>query len=87
MIKPMASNSDDTEKGNHTSENIVAFPHSKVSPTGFGERYEELGMGKMADTLGAAIEQQSGHWCSRCKGIWFGFLLEVECPKCGNRQG
>lgn len=83
----MTSNSDDTEKGNHTSKNVVAFPHSRVSPAIVGEKYKRLGMGKMADTLGSAVEQQSGHWCSRCKGIWFGFLLEVECPKCGNRQG
>ena len=83
----MAGDSDNTGKGDRMRENVVAFPHSRVSPTISGENYKELGMGKMADTLGAAIEQQSGHWCSRCKGIWFGFLLEVECPKCGNRQG
>jgi hypothetical protein len=24
-----------------------------------------------------------GHWCSRCRGIWYGYLLEVACPVCG----
>ena len=83
----MSSHSDKTKQSKQTSENVIAFPHSRVSPAPAGGGYKELGMGKMAETLGAAVEQQSGHWCSRCKGIWFGFLLEVECPKCGNRQG
>jgi len=81
------SRDDDMKQNDHLVPNVVAFPHSKVSPAFAGDRYKELGMGKMADSVGAAIEQQSGHWCSRCKGIWFGYLLEVECPKCGNRQG
>jgi len=66
---------------------IVGFPFSRVNPVAYGETYKNLGVGKMAATLGVAKEQQSGHWCSRCNGIWFGYLLEVECPKCGNRQG
>ncbi len=82
---PDKDNKKDTANGGAGS--VVAFPHSRVSPASQVLRYKKLGMGKMADTLGAAVEQQSGHWCSRCEGIWFGFLLEVECPKCGNRQG
>jgi len=66
---------------------VLSFPHSKVLPSPRGKKFTYLGIGKMAEVLGAAKEQQSGHWCSRCKGIWFGYLLEVECPKCGNRQG
>ena len=42
---------------------------------------------KLADALGSLKEQASGHWCSSCKGIWFGTLLETECPVCGNRNG
>ena len=81
-------NSDDKTDGTiGGEESVVAFPHSKVAPSNQASQYKRLGMGKMAETLGAPIEQQSGHWCSRCQGIWFGFLLEVECPKCGNRQG
>jgi len=67
--------------------NVVAFPHSRVSPAGWEEDIKNLGMGKMAQSLGVAREQQSAHWCSRCTGIWYGYLLEVECPKCGSRQG
>lgn len=28
-----------------------------------------------------------GHWCSRCRGIWYLSFAEVECPVCGNRHG
>ncbi len=66
---------------------LLGFPYSRVSPASSTAKFKNLGTGKMADSLGAAKEQQSGHWCSCCKGIWFGYLLEVECPKCGNRQG
>jgi len=83
----MPGSDDKIDKSKSNENSVVAFPHSRVSPTSQVLRYKRLGMGKMADTLGAAGEQQSGHWCSRCQGIWFGFLLEVACPNCGNRQG
>lgn len=66
---------------------VVRFPQSRVRPPGGLEPYKDLGIGRMAQTLGMPTEQQTGHWCSRCKGIWFGYLLEVECPMCGNRGG
>ena len=80
----MTNQNDDSEK---EENNIFAFPFSKVPPKTSGQPYKNLGEGKMSETLGVPKEQTSGHWCSRCKGIWFGYLLEVECPKCGNRQG
>jgi Zn finger protein HypA/HybF involved in hydrogenase expression len=46
-----------------------------------------LGTSTFAASLGAPVEQTTGHWCSRCQGIWYGFLLEVACPVCGNRHG
>ncbi len=66
---------------------IIAFPHSRVSPQAAGSSFNDLGHGKMSEKYGIPREQLSGHWCSRCEGIWFGYLLEVECPKCGNRHG
>ncbi len=57
-----------------------------VSLPGF-RPYRELGLGKLAQQLGIPDRQLTGHWCSRCDGIWFGYLLEVECPVCGNRSG
>ena len=80
---------DDTPKGAQTRPPpaIVSFPQSRVRPPGGIAPYKEIGIGHLARTLGITNEQLSGHWCSRCKGIWFGYLLEVECPACGNRSG
>ena len=47
----------------------------------------ELGTTALARRLGLAADQLGGHWCSRCQGIWYGCMLEVECPRCGNRRG
>ncbi|HVY99804.1 MAG TPA: hypothetical protein VHA35_09895 [Dongiaceae bacterium] len=76
----------DDRDGDDLPGQVVRFPQSRVRPPG-GESYTDLGLGKMARNLGMAREQLSGHWCSRCQGIWFGYLLEVECPVCGNRNG
>jgi hypothetical protein len=47
----------------------------------------ELGTTPLARKLGLPEDQLGGHWCSRCRGIWYGCALEVECPACGNRRG
>ncbi|MCY4182106.1 MAG: hypothetical protein OXE80_10580 [Gammaproteobacteria bacterium] len=44
-------------------------------------------MGKLARGIGADKGQIVGHWCGRCRGIWYGLAFEVECPACGNRNG
>jgi len=66
---------------------VARFPQSRVSPPGAARAARILGAGKMAELLGAPARQTTGHWCSRCRGIWFGYLLEVACPACGNRHG
>ena len=81
----MSDETSDKPKGQ--SATIIAFPNPRAQTKSENREFHNLGEGKMAVTLGAAKEQQTGHWCSRCQGIWFGYLLEVECPKCGNRQG
>ncbi|PWR23110.1 hypothetical protein [Zavarzinia compransoris] len=68
-----------------TSTTIVSFPHSRVRPE--RRAFRDLGLGPLARQLGAPAEQCTGHWCSRCRGIWFGYLLEVTCPQCGGRHG
>lgn len=70
-----------------SAQQVVRFPQSRVRPPSGPEPYTDLGMSKMVDALGGPNEQTSGHWCSQCKGIWFGHLLEVECPVCGSRSG
>ncbi|MER8465830.1 hypothetical protein [Mesorhizobium sp. M1396] len=66
---------------------VVRFPQSKVTPPGANNPTRNLGLGKIARAIGASERQTTGHWCSRCRGIWYGYLSEVSCPVCGNRQG
>lgn len=79
------------DKRNHPSqksEAVVGFPYSRVAPAQtWCDRTEPAVYGKLAVTLGAPAEQTTGHWCSQCHRIWFGYLLEVACPVCGNRHG
>ncbi|MEL6189461.1 MAG: hypothetical protein AAFU79_32965 [Myxococcota bacterium] len=46
-----------------------------------------IGIGKMAKRLDLEPGKRWGKWCSQCQGLWFGWLFEVECPKCGHRRG
>jgi len=66
---------------------VIRFPQSRVLPAGAGKPVKHLGLGRMAEVIGAPESQTTGHWCSRCQGIWYGYLLEVACPVCGNRHG
>jgi hypothetical protein len=66
---------------------VVRFPQSRVRPPGANEPPRLLGDSTFAQQLGLPGRQATGHWCSRCQGIWFGYLLEVACPQCGNRHG
>ena len=66
---------------------IVRFPHSRVRPTRSGEPANNLGPSLLVRKFGPPGRQETGHWCSKCKGIWFGYPLEVACPVCGNRHG
>lgn len=75
---------DDEDKGNGPG-NVVKFPQSRVQPTRGPAK--ELGFGKRAQALGIPKAQLFGHWCSSCEGIWYGYMLEVECPQCGRRDG
>ncbi len=49
--------------------------------------FRELGLTPLAKQLNLAEWQLNGHWCRRCQGIWYGYTLEAECPRCGNRDG
>ena len=64
---------------------IVRFPQSRVAPR--GGSFQDLGLSDLAKWLGGPERQGTGHWCSRCRGIWYGYLLKVTCPKCGGRHG
>lgn len=69
------------------SANLVRFPQSRVSPPSGKGHFKDLGLSDMSKKLGLPARQTTGHWCSYCEGIWYGYLLEVDCPVCGNRHG
>ena len=66
---------------------VVPFPFSRVRPSATSIDAGPVLYGAMAATLGIPHEQTTGHWCSQCSKIWYGYVLEVTCPACGNRHG
>ena len=78
---------DDSKSDAEVAGQVVRFPWSRVSPASANQTVRELGYGVMSELIGIPREQTTGHWCSRCQGIWYGYLLEVACPQCGNRHG
>ncbi len=66
---------------------VVRFPQSRVRPGRSIRPYTDLGLSPLARSLGSPERQATGHWCSNCQGIWFGYMLEVACPRCGSRHG
>jgi hypothetical protein len=78
---------DDKDAPGPQRADIVPFPQSRVPPRVTEGGFKQLGLSDLARDLGAPGRQGTGHWCSRCHGIWYGYLLEVACPKCGGRHG
>lgn len=71
----------------NTIDKIIHFPQSRTSPPATLGGFKDLGITPYAQQLGLNADQTHGHWCRRCQGIWFGYMLETECPACGNRSG
>ena len=63
------------------------FIRAVIEPKAALGARRELGMTALARQLDLPDHQLGGHWCGRCEGVWYGCLLEVECPRCGNRHG
>ena len=78
--------SSDDEKGPNGAGRVVPFQQSRVAPPR-AKGARELGLTSLALRLGLDTGHLTGHWCSRCVGIWYGTALEVECPACGGRRG
>jgi len=84
----MSEETEDDDGKSPEPAHILKFPASRTTPPGRSSGgFTHLGIGAMARHLGMRESQMTGHWCSRCHGIWFGYAFEVECPRCGNRQG
>ena len=78
---------DQDEKDKSSSKLVVGFPQSRTRAKTTIDGVRELGISKLAQQLGCVQPNLKGHWCSRCKGIWYGYVGECECPLCGNRNG
>lgn len=83
----MTGDRDDDDAPKKPPAVVVGFPFSRVAPSRSTGPEEPEVYGALATMLGVPHDQTSGHWCSRCARIWYGYLLEVECPVCGNRHG
>lgn len=69
------------------SARIVRFPQSRVPGRGKNHPVRNLGLTKLAQALDPDGKGATGHWCSRCEGVWYGYRSEVVCPVCGSRAG
>lgn len=78
---------DDHQNETSRGATVVAFPFSRVTPAQSGAAGGPDTFGEFARLFGMPREQTTGHWCSRCQMIWYGYLLEVTCPVCNNRHG
>ena len=76
-----------SDEDDNDDADVVRFPQSRVRPPSGLEPFRELGPSRLTQQFGGPGRQATGHWCSRCKGIWYGYLLECTCPACGNRHG
>jgi hypothetical protein len=65
---------------------VVPLPFSRLAPPR-SEGCRDLGLTKLSREIGGDGRAPMGHWCSRCRGIWYSFFLETQCPVCGNRHG
>ncbi len=79
---------DDEKKPTEKGGKLIPFPQSRTRPVRIKpDGFRDLGVSRLAREVGMVQPNLKGHWCSRCRGIWFGFVGEVECPVCGNRNG
>ncbi|MAY21121.1 MAG: hypothetical protein CL955_10935 [Erythrobacteraceae bacterium] len=68
-------------------DTLIRFPFSRMQGPNRDRPVNVLGESKLSKEVGPAGSGKTGHWCSECKGVWFGLGAEVECPTCGNRHG
>jgi hypothetical protein len=66
-------------------DNLVKFPFSKSGVSKSTTQARNLGLTKLSLEVRKDGKGAKGHWCKSCKGIWYTFFFEVECPVCGRR--
>lgn len=63
---------------------VVPFPGSREARV--PARPRDLGLTALSKALGPVSISAKGHWCDRCKGIWYSYFGEARCPVCGGRR-
>ena len=66
-------------------DGVIPFPFSRSGVSQNREASKNLGLTEMSARYNVSGKGAKGHWCSSCKGIWYSYFLEVECPVCGRR--
>ena len=66
--------------------NLVSFPFSKSRISQRTSQSRNLGLTKLSFDVNPSGMGAKGHWCKACKGIWYTYFFEVECPVCGSRK-
>lgn len=72
--------------GEDDEKRVIPMPFSRRYPTS-GAVTKDLGLTPLSRQIEATGRGAKGHWCSHCRGIWYSYFLEAECPVCGNRHG
>ena len=71
--------------GSNDPGDVIPFPFSRSGLYKNKGETRNLGLTKMSAGVKRSGRGAKGHWCSDCKGIWYTYFFEVECPVCGKR--
>ncbi|MBL4629545.1 MAG: hypothetical protein JKY00_16200 [Roseicyclus sp.] len=87
----MSENDDVSENGDGAGgssggeKSVVPFPFSRSGVAKTRQLARNLGLTELSAKAKRSGRGAKGHWCRSCKGIWYSYFFEVECPVCGRR--
>ncbi|GAW34855.1 hypothetical protein RA2_01908 [Roseovarius sp. A-2] len=64
---------------------IIRFPFARSGVAMSRDAPRNLGLTPMSKAVATEGRGAKGHWCADCKGIWYSYFPEVQCPVCGRR--
>ena len=67
------------------TKDVIPFPFSRSGVSKHARAPRNLGLTELSAQAKSSGRGAKGHWCSTCKGIWYSYFFEVECPVCGKR--
>ncbi len=81
----MSERGDGGKDGGKGSEKVVPFPFSRSGLSRTKNPARNLGLTALSAKADRSGRGARGHWCANCRGIWYSYFLECECPVCGRR--